>query len=155
MSFIDKLFGGKKTPPPDHQENDIPFMEHPTGEFKSALAAIASAMSRLERIGNIDKWITFSGQGQGHRPDSYQIENVPYRRHTFDLRGQSVDLDAVTKFAGLNKANVVVERDSEGRITLPNASAEDLARFLDSLFRIHFGIKFFEGEDDYATGAEW
>src|SRR6478672_10757893 len=91
MSFFSKLFGRESNVPPD----DRPFLEHPSGEFDSALEAMTSAMRRLKSGGYADRWITFSGQGRGHDEDSYQIEDVPVRGNTLDLRGQSVDLAAV------------------------------------------------------------
>lgn len=152
MSFLGSLFGHKEKPAP---KADGPFMEHPSGEFDSALAAITVAMERLRAMGPTDKWITFSGQGEGHRPDAYHIEDVPFRGTTFDLHGQAVDLDSVMRAAGLNMAKVGADRDSEGKISLPKATPTELARFLDALFRVHLGIKPFDGENDYAVGAEW
>jgi len=130
-------------------------MEHPTGEFDTAIQAIRSAMERLDRMDMGDRWITFSGQGQGHRVDSYQIADVKFRDRTFDLVGQAVDLTPILDSTGLTRAGVKVETSPDGRITLPDATPEQLARFLDALFQQHFGITPFEGENDYAVGAEW
>ena len=152
MSFLEKLFGRKNPPPVD---GNAPFMEHPTGKFATALEAITSAMKRLQSADHQGKWITFSGQGRGSRPDSDHIEDVPYRDHTFNLRGQSLDIDGIMGFAGLDRSEVEVETDDEGMVTLPGATPEQLARFLDAIFRKHFGIKPHEGENDYAVGAEW
>lgn len=161
MGFLKKLFGNNNPPEdsipqvdiqPDDQE---PFMEHPTGEFDTSLQAITSAMQRLDRIDMKERWITFSGQGQGSSTDSYQIEDVKFRNKTFDLTEQTVDLPAIMASIGLDQANINVEICPEGKITLPDATPEQLARFLDALFQKHFAIKPFEGEQDYAVGAEW
>lgn len=151
MSFLDKLFGRKE--PSDNGRG--PFMEHPTGRFRTALEAITSAMKRLESVDYQGRWITFSGQGMGDGPDTYPIEDVPFQEHTFDLRGQSLDADSLMDFAQLDKSEVPVEVDSGGMVTLPGATPEQLARFLDAVFRQHFGIKPHEGKNDYAVGAEW
>ncbi len=152
MGFFSRLFGKKAIP----SQGDLPFMEHPTGEFDTAIQAMCSAIRRLDEMGAGGRWITFSGQGQGSRLDSYQIEEVKFNGRTFDLSGETVDLEPILEFSGLADAAMQVETSPEGKITLPNASADQLAHFLDALFRIHFGIKPFEDEgDDYAVGAEW
>jgi hypothetical protein len=38
---------------------------------------------------------------------------------------------------------------------MAGATPEEAARFLDTLFRYHFGIRPFPEEQDYAIGAEW
>jgi len=55
MSFFSKLFGQKSNDPPDGE----PFMEHPTGEFKSSLEAMTSAFKRLKAGSYADRWIDF------------------------------------------------------------------------------------------------
>lgn len=171
MSFLDRLFGRSRkknsagrSDPPKTPTNPVklpvlpaepPFMEHPSGEFPTALRAITSAMERLCELGPTERWITFSGQGRGNRPDSYHIENVGFRGHTFDVVKESVDTGAVIAAAGLLESNLSVESDDEGRIVLASASPAQMAQFLDALFRVHFRIEPHEGEDDYAVGAEW
>ena len=49
--------------------SDEPFMEHPTGEFPDAVAAMTSTIERLRSIRNWDHWIAFCGQGQGLIPN--------------------------------------------------------------------------------------
>jgi len=132
-----------------------PFMEHSEGEYASTLEAIRSAMQRLDQMDMAGRWITFSGQGQGSRPQSYQIEEVPFSGRTFDLKSQNVDVQSVLGSAGLADAGLSVEASPDGKVTLPNASPDQLARFLDALFREHFGIKPCEGEGEYAVSAEW
>ena len=152
MSFFRKLFGRK---PALRADQDVPFLEHPTGAFDSALQAITDAMERLESMEVGDRWITFSGQGQGHTSDAYNVEDVPFRRGTFDLKGQTLDLVSLCELASLDRSKIAIHTDTEDRITLENATPDELARFLDAVFRGHFGIKPFDGEDDYAVGAEW
>lgn len=130
-------------------------MEHPTGEFDTSLQAIASAMQRLDKIDMNDRWITFSGQGQGSSTDSYQIEYVKFKNKTFDLTEQAVDLQAIMASIGFDHENIKVEISSEGKITLPDFNPEQLAQLLDAIFQQRFAIKPFEGEQDYAVGAEW
>ncbi len=151
MGELDKRFGESELPP----DEDAPFMEHPTAEFDTTLQALGSAMQRLDRMDAGGRWIDFCGQGQGATPELTHIESVPFCGRTFDLEGQTVDLQPILDSAGLTHAEVKVETSPDGKITLPDASPEQLAEFLDALFQKHFGIKPFEGEDDYAVGAEW
>ena len=152
MGFFSKLFGKRGVP----ARGDTPFMEHPSGEFDTARQAICSAMQRLDQMDIKGQWITFSGQGQGHRPDSYHIEDVRFSGRTFDLSGETLDLESILDSAGLSAAAVNAEMTSDGKVTLGSATPEQLACFLDALLRTHFGIGPFEDEgDDYAVGAEW
>src|SRR4051812_28019729 len=149
MSFFSKLFGKSNTPPDDDQ----PFMEYPSDDYDSSLQAMTSAFERLKSGGYVDRWITFSGQGKGHDEDSEQIEEVNVRGNTLDPRGQTLDLPALLQFAKMQ--GQIVDVDSEGMVTLPNATPEQMARFLDAVFRKHFGIHPHDDENDYAVGAEW
>lgn len=149
MSFFSKLFGKGKPPPDDDQ----PFMEYPSDDYESSLQAMTSAFERLKSGGFADRWITFSGQGKGHDEDSDQVEEVKVRGNTLDLRGQTLDLPALLKFAKMQ--GQIVDVDSEGMVTLPNAKPDEMARFLDAVFQKHFGIHPHDDDDDYAVGAEW
>jgi len=151
MGILGNLFGKKDAPPQD----DAPFMEHPTGEFDTAFQAIRSAMQRLDQMDMGDRWIDFCGQGQGANPELTQIESVLFNGRSFDLSGQTVDLKTILASTGLTPAGTKVETSPDGKITLPDANPEQLARFLDALFQKHFGIKPFKDEEDYSVGAEW
>jgi|SRR3954467_10836432 hypothetical protein len=150
MSFFSKLFGKGSTPPDD----DLPFMEYPSDDYESSLQAMTSAFERLRSGGYADRWITFSGQGKGHDEDSDQIEEVNVRGNTLDLRGEKLDLPALVQFSKLQD-KVEIAIDPDGMVTLPNATPEQMARFLDAVFQKHFGIHPHDDEKDYAVGAEW
>lgn len=151
MGLLSKLFGKRPAPPRD----DRPFLEHPSGEFVTALLAIRSAMERLEREGMGGRWIIFSAQGQGGDIDSCRMSDVPFSGCAFDLSGQTLELEAVLESAGLGDAGLAIDCEPNGKVSLPGATPEQLARFLDALFRTHFGIRPFDGEEDYGVGAEW
>jgi hypothetical protein len=55
---------------------DRPFMEHPSGDFETAVDAMADAIKRLRALPEWDKWITFHAQGMGSRVDSYLKRNI-------------------------------------------------------------------------------
>jgi hypothetical protein len=131
-----------------------PFMEHPTGEYNNALEAIASAIKRLYKLKKWDKWITFSAQGKGSSPESYHVESVHMLGHTFDVGDHKIDLNAILQFAGLNDDNLLVTIEN-GKISFLKATPDQLAKFLDSLFRKGLDICPFDDADDYAVGAEW
>lgn len=129
-------------------------MEYPSDDYKSSLEAMTSAFQRLKAGDYGERWITFGGQGRGHDENSEQMEDVNVRGNALDLRGQTLDLPALLWFAQL-EGQVTPEVDGEGKITLPGATPEQMARFLDAVFRKHFRIQPDEGEEDYAVGAEW
>src|SRR5437016_3895080 len=98
MTFFSRFFGKGKTPPGGPRENssstddDGPFMEFPSDDYDSSLAAMTAAFERLKAGSYADRWITFGAQGQGHREDSDQSEDVNVRGNTLDLRGQTLDV---------------------------------------------------------------
>lgn len=151
MKFLKKLFA-KKVVIPDIY---TPFMEHPTGEFSCAMQAIHSAMVRLDKTDMGEHWLEFCAQGQGASPVQIQCESVLFNNRTFDLSGQTVDLELIMNSSGLRDAGVTVVTGSNGNITLAKATPEQLTDFLDTLFKLHFGIKPFEDTRDYSVGAEW
>ncbi len=58
---------------------DRPFMEHPSGEFETAVDAMADAIKRLRALPEWDKWITFHAQGMGPRVDTYHFAAIRMR----------------------------------------------------------------------------
>ncbi|MDB5174626.1 MAG: hypothetical protein JWN51_3399 [Phycisphaerales bacterium] len=159
MSFFSTFFGKGENPPNEPRigpspSDDGPFMEYPSDDYDSSLQAMTSALERLKTGGYGDRWITFSAQGKGHDEDSDQSKDVQVRDNTLDLRGQKLDVPALLQFGKL-QGRVQVQVDSEGMVTLPGTTPEQMARFLDAVFQKHFGILPHDDEDDYAVGAEW
>src|SRR5436305_11881156 len=97
MGFFNRLFGKQ---PAEHDDGSKPFMEHPSGEFKSAVDAMASAITRLRALPKWDNWITFCAQGEGHRPDSDHMAEIRLRRDELAL-DEPIDPAAVTERAGV------------------------------------------------------
>lgn len=150
MSLLGKLFGGKA----NEIDDKNPFMEHPTGEFEDAITAIESAMNRLLKLKNNDKWIIFCGQGKGSRQDSYQIANVPFLNGTFDLKNEKIKIDEILDMTGIAKNELTINEEN-GQISLHKSTPKKLAILLNAIFTKHFGIIPHDGETDYAVGAEW
>jgi len=137
------------------RKSERPLVEHPGGGFGTALDAIRGAMGKLDRMDAGGRWVVFSGQGQGHNEGTFQIEDVPFLGRTFDLKGEKVDLTEMARFAELDEIRIGMDVAPDGKVTLQDATLEQLARFLDAIFRKHFRIQPFEGENDYAVSVEW
>lgn len=149
MGLFDRLFGRKAAVPPDP---NAPFMEHPTGDFESAVDAMADAIKRLRALPQWDNWITFSAQGMGHDEDSERHAEVRLRRDELQL-DESIDPDLVTRQAGVPRSSLTAAGDT---YSIAPASPAEAARILDAIFRHPLGIRPFpDEEDDYAVGAEW
>lgn len=143
MSFLKKLF--KREPEP--------FMEHPSGDFDTAVDAMADAVGRLRELRTWDKWITFTAQGEAGGPDSYEFAEIRMLGDKLDLGEKLVDVTGVVKAAGTSADSLVKDG---GRYSVAAASQKEVAGIFDALFRHHFGIRPFADEDnDYAVGAEW
>jgi hypothetical protein len=125
-------------------------MEHPSGEFADAVSAIESAIERLRALDAWDRWIGFSGQGQGgHSAD------LLVRGDEIQIGQASVDLERVFEVGGLDPGEIDVIVEEPGTLKVRGASATQFAKFLDGLFRGHLGVRDYEDDGDYAVGAEW
>jgi hypothetical protein len=143
MSFWKKLFGGEPKP----------FMEHPSGEFKSAIDAMEDAVRRLHELKSWERWIIFSAQGEGHRPDSYEFAVVQVRADQLDVGKIPLDVPRIVQAARTGANSLVADG---AQYSVAAATPREVAQILDAIFRQHFEIRPFEDEgDDYAVGAEW
>ena len=128
-------------------------MEHPTGKFDSAVEAMEDAVRRLRALPNWDRWITFSAQGEGHDPDSYQFAEVRMRRDKLDVGSKPLDVPRIIQTAHTGAASLVADA---AQYSVAAASPREVAQLLDAIYRQHFGLRPFADEgDDYAVGAEW
>src|SRR3954454_235134 len=100
MGLFDRLFGRK---PAQASGPDAPFMEHPAGQFKSAVDAMADAIKRLRALPEWDEWITFSAQGMGHDEDSYDFAEIRMRRDEIQLE-KPLDVESITQHAGVGES---------------------------------------------------
>ena len=149
MGFFNRLFGKK---PVADSDPSAPFMEHPAGDFKSAVDAMADAIKRLRALPEWNDWITFCAQGMGHDEDSEQHAEIRMRGDELQL-DEPIDAELVTRHAGVPQSGLttVGANYSVGRASPPEA-----ARIMDAIFRNHLGIRPFPDQrDDYAVGAEW
>ena len=144
MSFLKKMFGAKPAGP---------FMEHPTGDFDSAVAAMEDAVRRLRELRSWEQWITFSAQGEGGRPDSYEFAEVRMLCDKLDVGERPLDVPRIVQAARTGASALAADGTY---CSLAAASPREVAQILDAIFRHHFGIRpFADEDDDYAVGAEW
>ncbi|HEX3357919.1 MAG TPA: hypothetical protein VHS31_13185 [Tepidisphaeraceae bacterium] len=149
MRFLDRLFNKKPTPV---AAAGAPFMEHPTGQFKSAVDAMADAIKRLRALPEWKDWITFCAQGVGEDEDSDFMAEIRMRRDELQL-DEPVDVDAIIQHAGVARASLVKAGEN---YSVAGASPAEAAWVMDAIFRLCLGIRPHADEkDDYAVGAEW
>ena len=128
-------------------------MEHPTGDFDSAVEAMEDAVRRLRKLPSWEQWITFGAQGEGHRPDSYEFAEVRMLRDRLAVGDRPLDVPRVVQAARAGAASLVADG---AQYSVATASPREVAQLLDAIFRHHFGLRPFADEgDDYAVGAEW
>jgi hypothetical protein len=144
---LKNLFRKKETSPK-------PFMEHPIGDFDSAVDAMEAAVTRLRQLPNWDRWITFSGQGQGGEVDSYEFFEVRMLGDKIDVGDKSLDIGRIVKAACANESSLAT---AGAHYSVAAASPREVAHLLDAIFRYHFGLRLHDDRtrDDYAVGAEW
>lgn len=144
MGFLNRLFGSKPKGP---------FMEHPSGDFDSAVGAMEDAVRRLRELRSWENWITFGAQGEGNSPESYRFAELRMLRDKIDVGEKSLDVAQILQAAGLSTSCLVPDGV---HYSVGAASPHEAARLMDAIFRRHFHIRPFADEgDDYAVGAEW
>ena len=147
LSIWKKIFGSAKPSNPE------PFMEHPTGDFDNAIAAMEDAVGRLRSLPDWKQWITFGAQGEGHSPESYEFADVRMLGDRLDVGDRPLDVPRVIQAARTGASSLVADG---AHYSVAAASPREVAQILDAIFRHHFGIRpFAEEGDDYAVGAEW
>jgi hypothetical protein len=146
MSIWKKIFGGVK-------EDPQPYLEHPTGDFDSAVAAMEDAVCRLRKLPSWEQWITFGAQGEGNNPDSYELAEIRMLGDALDVGDKPLDVPRVIHAARTGPSSLVADG---AHYSVAAASPREVAQVLDAIFRHHFGLRPFADEDgDYAVGAEW
>jgi hypothetical protein len=144
MSLLKKIFGAKPAGP---------FMEHPTGDFESAVAAMEDAVLRLRDLRSWDQWITFGAQGEGGGTGSYKFAEIRMLCDKLDVGERSLVVPQIAQMARVGPSSLVV---AGTHYSVAAASPRETAQILDAIFRHHFSIRpFAEEGDDYAVGAEW
>ena len=130
-----------------------PFIEHPSGEFKTVILALKATIERLRALPHWDKWITLTAQGAGPDDDSYEFAKIRLLANKLDVGEKPLDLPSIIKIAKVSPSCII----ADGKYySLAAASSTESARILDAIFRNHFHIRPFEGEgNEYAFGAEW
>jgi hypothetical protein len=157
-------------PATDHELKDAeepaapPFMSHPSGDFETAVDAMADAIKCLRALPKWDKWITFCAQGMGPRVDTYHFASIRMRQGDITFMVQNnmlkwieksleLDIPAVTKHAGVPECCL---SKIHGGYSIGKATPTEAARIIDVIFRQYMGIRPHTGEGDgYAIGAEW
>jgi hypothetical protein len=131
-----------------------PFMEHPSGEYDNAIAAMEDAVCRLRALPQWDQWITFCAQGENpERPGTIKFAEVQILDDQLSVGDRPLDLATLTQKAKI-PLNAISSNGSHYSLT--SLSARDVALLLDAIFVCHFGIRPFADEGtDYAVGAEW
>ncbi len=133
--------------------SNAPFMEHPTGEYATAVDAMEAAISRLRALPEWKQWITFCAQGKGSSPDNIHFAEIHLLSDVLEV-GTTLDIAEIAAQAKVNR--LALTKAEKTRYSIAGATAREAARILDVLFRSQLGIHPFSDEDnDYAVGAEW
>jgi len=128
-------------------------MEHPTGDFDSAVEAMEDAVRRLRELRSWERWITFGAQGEGQGSESYEFAEVRMLGDRLDVGDRPLEIPRVVQAARTGAASLVADG---AHYSVAAATPREVAQILDAIFRHHFGLRpFADEDDDYAVGAEW
>lgn len=135
----------------------VPFMEHPSGDFETAIDAMTDAIARVRSLPfwsfKRSKWINISAQGMGAHHDATACYEIRMRGARIEIPSANLNLAHIAQMANLN-TNTIKFIDSQYDTT--SLTAKDTATFVDAVFRHHFGLQPFPDENnDYAVGFEW
>ena len=74
-------------------------------------------------------------------------------RDKLDVGTKALDVPRIIEAARAGAGSLVADGS---QYSVAEASPQEVAQLLDSIFRVHFGLRPFPDEgDDYAVGAEW
>jgi hypothetical protein len=128
-------------------------MEHPTGEFDSALDAMEDAVTRLRELKGWEQWITFCAQGEGQTSDCYEFAEIRMLGDKLEVGGKPLDVARIAEAARTGSAALAGDGSN---YSVAAASPREVAQIFDAIFRHHYHIRpFADEENDYAVGAEW
>ena len=128
-------------------------MEHPTGDFDTAVEAMADAVVRLRKLPKWERWITFCAQGEGGRPDSCEFAEIRMLGDRIDVGDKLLDIPRLVQSAHTSESSLVAD---SRHYSVAAATPREVAQLFDAIFRHYFGLRPFADEgDDYAVGAEW
>jgi len=133
--------------------SDAPFMEHPTGQYATAVGAMEAAVIGLRALPEWNRRITFCAQGQGASPESIRFADVHLVADVLET-DEPVNVAEIVARAKV-PMNALTDAGT-ARYSIAAATPREAAQILDALFRHRLGIRPFPDEnDDYAVGAEW
>jgi hypothetical protein len=110
-----------------------PFMEHPTGDFDSAVAAMEDAVTRLRKLPRWEQWITFSAQSEGGGPESYEFVEVRMLGDRLDVGEKPLDLARMVQAAGTSQSSLVADGT---HYSVGAAAPREVAQILDAISEI-------------------
>lgn len=130
-----------------------PIVEHPGGDFDTAVDAITQAIARIRDPAFAGRTISLSAQGSSGGSEASSFASIQWRDGTFTFAEPVAELDALCRAAGMAPTEFTVDRRN-CTLTAPTVDAPRLAGLIDRIFRTRFDIRPFAGETDYAFGAE-
>jgi hypothetical protein len=104
-----------------------PFMEHPTGDFNSAVSAMADAIGRLRSLPSWEQWITFGAQGEGQEPDCYESAEIRMRDDRLDVGVNPLDISRVIQDARTRPGSLIPDGE---HYSVAAASPREVAQIL-------------------------
>lgn len=121
-------------------------------DYGNAVSAMTDAIGRLRSLPHWEEWIWFVAQGHGDAGQTCKIVEIRLLGHRLDVGSQSLAIARILAAARTGESALI----ADGLYySVAAASASEVARILDAIFRLHFGIRPFPGADnDYAVGAE-
>jgi hypothetical protein len=94
-----------------------------------------------------------SGQSYEAGGEQYRMIDVLYQEGTFKFSRPLPDIESVARFAGIQPERVTVLENGRA-VTIQMASASELARFLDRLYRASFSIRLLPDGKSYNFVSE-
>ncbi|NVJ61510.1 MAG: hypothetical protein HWE27_14025 [Gammaproteobacteria bacterium] len=129
---------------------DTPLVEYPDGIIRSSKDAIAEVFKKLEGLGEVDRWLGIFAQGNGHATFELHVK-LPYLKLVEDVP----NIDSLLSNYGVLIDKERTDENQIAYINISKLSPEKQALLVNDLFKNHYKVEPFEGEADFALGAEW
>jgi hypothetical protein len=137
-------------------EKEMPYTliaEFPSSHFKTSLEALEATVKRICAGEFRGRTVLLSGQSYEADGEQYLMHDATYKDETFRFERPIPNLESVARAIGIAPERIT-GGDGGRSVAIQSASATELVRFLDHVYRVVFEIKLLPRTNSYNFGSE-
>jgi hypothetical protein len=127
--------------------------EFPSSYFKTSLEALEMTFERICAGEFRGRTVLLSGQSYEAGGEQYVMYGATYKDGAFRFERPIPNLESLARTIGVAPERITGSDDGRS-VAIQSASSTELARFLDHVYRVVFGIKPLPHTNSYNFGSE-